>query len=320
MRVSVDRLEGYVAETLHEPLQLQPWVGESALPAFLRGRYTFHQGRLLDSDVLFLFSRGEQTPGERAKHLAAVQTFWLGPIALVFDRVSAKARQRLVRAGIPFVVPGNQMYLPMLALDLRDRFKPSAPERTRRLSPSAQAVFLRSLSGDSDEVSTPTRLAPLLGYTAMTMGRALDQLEAADLVDVDGNRRERRFRLAGEPRDLWEKAQTVLVSPVKRRLWVADDSQEPAGRGLVSGLSALAMYSSLAEPSCPVYALPTGRLDENPVCADEADREVEIWSYSPALFSDGPAVDRLSLYLSLRDDEDERVRSALDEMMRSVTW
>jgi hypothetical protein len=31
-------------------------------------------------------------------------------------------------------------------------------------------------------------------------------------------------------------------------------------------------------------------------------------------------VDRLSLYLSLREDMDERVRSALDEMMLGVAW
>jgi hypothetical protein len=56
------------------------------------------------------------------------------------------------------------------------------------------------------------------------------------------------------------------------------------------------------------------------LAADEAGFEVEVWSYEPDLLSDGPAVDRFSLYLSLRDDTDERVQSALAEMMRGVTW
>lgn len=59
---------------------------------------------------------------------------------------------------------------------------------------------------------------------------------------------------------------------------------------------------------------------EELLTVDEADLEVEVWTYKPSLLSEGPAVDQLSLYLSLRDDTDERVQSALDEMMRGVTW
>ena len=98
--------------------------------------------------------------------------------------------------------------------------------------------------------------------------------------------------------------------------------------GPAAGLSALATYSALADPTVPVVALDrvTAKclLDARGVqelpTADEADLEVELWSYKPGMLSEGPAVDRLSLYLSLRDDTDERVHSALDEMMRGVTW
>jgi hypothetical protein len=31
-------------------------------------------------------------------------------------------RKRLVREGVPFIVPGAQMFLPMLMVDLRERF------------------------------------------------------------------------------------------------------------------------------------------------------------------------------------------------------
>ncbi len=54
--------------------------------------------------------------------------------------------------------------------------------------------------------------------------------------------------------------------------------------------------------------------------ADDAGLEIEVWRYSPRLLYDREAVDRLSLYLDLREDEDERVQSALEEMMRGVEW
>ncbi|MGB4592191.1 MAG: hypothetical protein WBI63_00220, partial [Coriobacteriia bacterium] len=139
--------------------------------------------------------------------------------------------------------------------------------------------------------------------------------------------RERRFELAGEPTDLWRQAQPLLRSPVSRRRYLVGVA--PSGRkGLAAGLSALATYSALAEPAVPGVALDRVKakslLDVGGVqalpTADEAELEVEVWSYEPGLLSDAATVDRLSLYLSLRDDTDERVQSALDELMRGVTW
>ena len=78
----------------------------------------------------------------------------------------------------------------------------------------------------------------------------------------------------------------------------------PTGhKGLAAGLSALATYSALAEPTVPVVALDRittkGLLDARGVqelpTADEAELEVEVWSYKPGTLSEGPAVDRLSL-------------------------
>jgi hypothetical protein len=48
--------------------------------------------------------------------------------------------------------------------------------------------------------------------------------------------------------------------------------------------------------------------------------ELEIWSYSPKLFAKKGVVDRFSLFLSMRKDNDERVQSALEKMMEQVEW
>jgi len=48
--------------------------------------------------------------------------------------------------------------------------------------------------------------------------------------------------------------------------------------------------------------------------------EIEVWSYAPKLFAKDEVVDRLSLYASLRETDDERVESALGEMMEEMAW
>ena len=44
------------------------------------------------------------------------------------------------------------------------------------------------------------------------------------------------------------------------------------------------------------------------------------WGYSPSLFSDGSLVAPLSLYLSLRETDDERVAASLEELLENVKW
>jgi hypothetical protein len=49
------------------------------------------------------------------------------------------------RAKIPFIVPGNQLYLPDLGLDLREYFRQRSPTAQSALSPSAQAMLITAL-------------------------------------------------------------------------------------------------------------------------------------------------------------------------------
>jgi hypothetical protein len=47
---------------------------------------------------------------------------------------------------------------------------------------------------------------------------------------------------------------------------------------------------------------------------------MECWAYDPRLLSDGPTVDRLSLYLSLRGTHDERIEKALTDLLEDLPW
>lgn len=84
----------------------------------------------------------------------------------------------------------------------------------------------------------------------------------------------------------------------------------------------------LAAPAPPTVAVSrkqwrelskTARIE--PALADDPDViEVEVWTYDPFLFATNNLVDRLSLFLSLKDNADERVQLSLREMMENVEW
>jgi hypothetical protein len=48
--------------------------------------------------------------------------------------------------------------------------------------------------------------------------------------------------------------------------------------------------------------------------------KVEVWKYAPSLLSGNEYVDRLSLYLSLRDNEDERIQIECDTLIEEMKW
>ena len=118
-----------------------------------------------------------------------------------------------------------------------------------------------------------------------------------------------------------------MRSPVKRRTIIRP--LESKWSGIPAGLTALAHFTLLAPPSIPVYAVSlddwksmklTNAIVELPA-AEPQSYEVEIWNYSPLLFKEEhDVVDRFSLYLSVQDNVDERVQSALEKMMEEVLW
>jgi hypothetical protein len=130
------------------------------------------------------------------------------------------------------------------------------------------------------------------------------------------------FMATGRP--LWERVSPHLVSPVKKTKWVC--WEQPPHPGLLAGMSALSRRTRIADDRLPTYALPLAvfqeLLEQGTVVgcpdAERAKARIETWSYPPDLLSEGPMVDPLSLYLSLRDATDERVLQQLEALIQEV--
>ena len=90
----------------------------------------------------------------------------------------------------------------------------------------------------------------------------------------------------------------------------------------------MALYTLLSEPRVPVLAFSMDewkrRTQDEKIteltCPEPESYEIEIWKYSPAYFAQAGTVDRLSLYLSLRDNPDERVQSATETLLGGMGW
>lgn len=320
-------LDRYLHDTLGVAMKAMPWNGAGHLSPVLRERYQFAKAELLGMPVLLMIDTGaeEQAPLAVRKHMEMLKTKQEAELVYVRGQVTTYNRKRLIEQKVPFIVPGNQMYLPMLAIDLREHFRRIRKE-TPAISPSTQVVVLHALLREPEKELIPAEMAALLGYSAMTMTRAFDELEAANLAEINIRGRERCLKFAGDKRELWEKAQPILRSPVNKRLFIRH--AEGVDGFVRAGLAALEHYTMLAAPAHPTYALSREewkalqkrhKIIEVPAQDPDAV-EIELWLYPPKLFAVDGFVDRLSLLLSLKADRDERTEAALEEMMEKFEW
>ena len=327
MDTQARQIAHYIEETLAIAVTPHPWPGRNRLLPLLQELYRFVEIRLLGTTCLLMVDseKGERSPATVRKHMDLIQQKCDAVLIYVRQQVTAYNRKRLIEQKVPFIVPGNQMYLPMLGLDLREHFNRLRTQQPR-LGPAAQALVLHTLLHGARDLLTPAEVAERLGYSAMTMTRAFDELEAVQFGEISTRGRERCLQLGTDRQELWKKVEPLLRSPVTKRLFIRRIPLGPSA--LLAGLTALARHSMLAPPTHPQHAV--GRVDWKTVRAHhkiiempEADadaQEVEVWSYRPALLARGPEVDPLSLYLSLRDSRDERVEAALEEMMKAFRW
>lgn len=321
-------LTAYLRATLHTDVSLSLWEGAERMPVFLAHRYRFYEGRIADHPCLFmgLMDGAEMTPLDIAKHVGLVRPAFEGLVIFAASHVNSTVRARLLTQGVAFVVPGNQLYIPQLAMDLREHFR--TPERTRgdHLSPVAQAVLFDHVLRRSNEIATPSAIAEHLHYSAMSVGRAFDELGARKLATVERRGREKILTFNAAPRSLIEMSRTLLRTPVRGRHGVRFMRERPPL--IRAGETALAALTDLNPPRLPTFAIEAANwttffakngIDEtNDI--EEAEALIETWRYDPRSLSTGDTVDPLSLYAAYWNHKDERVAQAADELLERIAW
>lgn len=333
MRTSRQEIQNYFQLIFGVKPEIKRWAKSKGLPFYLLDEYAFDVVTLHGCQCLVLLAH---EPFENAakirKHIDILKKIVDPPILYATGALQSFERKRLIEAGVQFVVPGNQLFAPQLGLDLREFYRSRQAEKTV-LSPASQAVLIATLNRGWEENDTfrGTDLVDADLYSKMTISRAMKELHSFGLIEPVSSSKSILWRFVAAPKAIWEKSLPVLQSPVKRVVYA--DWQPVAQR--VAGLSALSRLCLLGEPSIPVIAFTkeswdlevarSSRAEVDPF--DKPVVEVEIWSYSPDHITgqtripmSPESVDPLSLYLSLRNNVDDRVQLSLDEMMEKIEW
>lgn len=226
----------------------------------------------------------------------------------VLDTITGYNQSRMIKQGINFIIPGKLMFMPELLIDIRPIR--NSFDMESKMPATAQVIVLYHLECQTIVNKTIADIADVLGVSYATCNKALTWLRGHDLATETKVGKQKLMSLDTDKWAVWNKALPYMYSPVERILY--HDSEVH----YLSGYNALAEYSHLAHTDEKV------REWDGPVppcfTKEENDVKIEIWRYSPEVLSDTGVVDPLSLYLILKDDEDERVSMELDYMLHQI--
>jgi len=295
-----------------------------SLPFYIASEYTFWEGNLLDRSIVFAKKNGLEhfTPDQYRKQLDLLERTLNQPVVFILPDIEAYRRNRLIQKQINFIIANRQIFIPVLAIDLKEyAIKPTKKEY---LQPAAQCLILYHLQKNTLNNYTYKQLAEVLKYTYLAITRAVENITTFELCVVEGTK-EKTIIFDSSHTELWEKALPFMRSPEVKKVFTDDDiTGEPLYK---CNINALAYYTDLNDEKQLYFALHQDRfrvLHKEGKIKNYSDYEgrycIETWRYAPAILANNGYVDPLSVYLTFREDGDERVQMALKSIIEQQKW
>ena len=335
MNSSLSKIQDVLRRTVDASAQVEEVSGKVALSPFLLGSFNLYRASALGDSVLF----AEDTLGDEggSKRLVALERALGEPVAVFLPQASASQKRSMMAKRRGFVTARGDMYLPQLAIALKE----SAARRVataRSFTPAQQQAFLYCLLTDGP--LTQDGLRDLTGMSAAGASRALSSLADEGLIDyeVGGKTGRKRLYFVPDAAELIRRGRRLFGDPVK--------SEETVDASIASGFpdsgfTALARRSELVAPERREVAAGPGvrlsaeeqgaqildveELDAREPVVEESDLGsvclVQRLAYDPRPFANDGMVDPFTMLMTVDNkDGDERVSIALREALKEHAW
>lgn len=290
------------------------------LPMFIAENYQILQTQIFDHEVCLLCSKGNNsfTPAKLYKQMLLVQAKLDMLVVFVMERVESYNLQRLIAQRVNFIIPGKQMFMPSLLLDIK-KVPNTVVNEDRNIPAFSQFLILYHLQKEKLDGLTTREVADKFSISYAHTNRAIRWLVEKTLITLKGGKEKTMF-FSASGKVLFERAHAFLKSPVEQVLFTDDilDCESVCH----SGANALSAYTMLNDEERRYFAFSRNRFKEAGIHADKqyGINVIEIWCYDPLPLSLDGNVDKLSLYLSMRDDQDERIQIELEQLIGTMIW
>ena len=248
-------------------------------------------------------------------------------VILVFSKLSDNEKKQLLQARVPFVdFKGNLFFPPLgLALNANDDV-----EVFKELTPSEQLTWIAFLLTKGQKVVDVDLLSQITGLPNSTIYRCLRTFKTLNWL----NKPNKLYAYTASKKELFLKSESFLFNPIKKRLLLSDfdlNKIQSDSRLLYGGTYALSYLTFLAESDeNSSYVISQRQFNKLSLPLSQHVLEgkvLEIWRYSPFVSEfwndfketqDRQFVDPISLYLTLKDDDDPRVEEEIEVLKSNI--
>ena len=315
----------YIERMFGNKTEYEIWDKTSMLPNYLRAEHIFWVLKVFDIKCLVMQTKQERfNLASLKKQFKQLLNYTDYSIVLYFDNLTNYRRNVLIQNRIPFIVSEKQLFLPFLGVALQE-YNKTEIQTVDKLSANAQFVLLFLIYNSGTTGFPEKELAQRLSISAMTISRAVRELENTRLVKIEKTGKKMVIFPETESNALYEKAKPYLCSPIRKKIFIKNVNK--ASSLTIAGLEALSEKSFLNHPGRKIRAVNRKEYKEIITEADVVDAawddsgdaaEIEIWNYDPKLLAKNNIADPISVALSLKDSKDERITGEIEKMLEDL--
>ena len=315
----MNRFITYIEETLHMSANVSAYERPDMLPLYLRNGYELFTMTVQNTSCLLALPKEQSNLTALRKQSGQLKKLTGLDCVLCLDDIRIYTKEKMLSEGIPFVIAGQQIYMPFFGVALSKNNVREIPD-IENISFCTQRLLLTAIYSGWSKI-TLTETAKALGMSKMSVTRCFDELQSLELNLIKSERKTRQFIWNDSRRVLWETVLPFLRNPVAQQYRFGDKVKIENLK--LGGLSALCHYSILADNSYTIYAvskdyaktLELGKLPVIPT-GEIPEMVVQVIRYDID-YKDGAAVDPLTAILTLtdKDKNDPRVEKAIEEIL-----
>lgn len=320
LNVRATSMKSYLKNTLGIIADIQTWIPKQKLPAHLSEGTEFFLLTVCGIVSLVLkVNQADFQMQEFQRHKLELRQYCDFQIVLCFDRITSYQRKILIENRQPFIVPDNQLYMPFLGIALQEHFI-SSTDVGEQMTAMAQFVLLSFLYDKSEDYRSKMDISERLNINLMNVSRSVQELEELGFLQTKKKGRSSMVCTTMNKQALFETAYPMLRDPIQKRLFVR--SSPEILKLPLSGEEALWSKGYGERPERKIRAIEKKQFNDTMRDIENVDPnwvtdtevvELEVWRYSPIMFSNGDFVDTVSLALT-----SENAREALSFEIKQI--
>ena len=247
-------------------------------------------------------------------------------VVLYIESVTNYEAKKLIFSQTSFITSKGEYYIPFLALKMKmETEKVKKQLYSDKFSPNSQLLFLYMLYSHDNEFDNKN-IIKALQMNEMSFSRAVNDLMNKKLLKykISGKTGRKKIYYIDDKIKYYSDGKDYLFNPISNEFFVNNNCKvDKLIKAGVSGLSERTMISNDNHNTYGVYKKEFTNINKYIVGDDiglnENYNRILLLKYNPKLITIEGKMDPITLLLTIRD-KNERIESAISEMMGEYEW